>query len=278
VSDPLRCLIRPIDGRAVTLRLSAGLLQGGPAPGWLPAALGLAPGPWRLVPRPAAGGRPRFDLVRSVVAAAFDPRLDRLRAEWRDLQQLNDESDTVYVEPLYARPGVTPDRYKVTFRCKGIINIDAGRQPVYGEFHQVELECDSAFPADPPRMKWLTPVWHPNIQHVEPKGVCINRKEWLGGMTLVDLCRQLLEMVQYKNYHAELIEPYPLDRTVAEWVRDFAEPHGIVNKRRHVSVDDRPLTRPTVRGLRIKVTSSGAVEPPPSADSSGRIKVLRHEG
>jgi ubiquitin-protein ligase len=202
-----------------------------------------------------------------------DPRLDRLRAEWRDLQHLTDESDTVAVEPLLARPGVTPDRYKVTFRCRGIVGIDASKQPVYGEFHQVELECDAAFPADPPRLKWLTPVWHPNIQHVEPKGVCINRKEWLGGMTLVDLVRQLFEMVQYKNYHAELVEPYPLDRTVAEWVRDFAEPKGVVNKKRHVAVDDRPLTRPTLRGLRIKVTP-----PAPPDSGSGRIKVVRNEG
>jgi len=63
-------------------------------------------------------------------------------------------------------------------------------------------------------------------------------------MGLDDLCRQLFEMVQYKNYYAELSPPYPLDQEAAAWVREYAEPRGIVDKRGGISVDQSPFYKP----------------------------------
>src|SRR5436309_3359526 len=114
-----------------------------------------------------------------------DPRQIRLRNEWSRLQQLNAESDTVKVEPFDVVPGCQPEKYRVTFRCRGIASIDASRNPVYADVHRVLIVCHESFPDEPPAMRWETAIWHPNIQHQEPKGVCINKPEWLAGNGLV---------------------------------------------------------------------------------------------
>jgi ubiquitin-protein ligase len=206
---------------------------------------------------------PVFYLVRATLAGAsrvpFDPRQTRLKKERDRLRQLSQESDYVRVEELNVLAGSEPEHYRVTFFCKGITGIDSGRAPIYGTNHQVEILCDDDFPADVPRLRWITPIWHPNIQHAEPKGVCVNKPEWLGGMGLVDLCRLMFEMVQYKNYHAEFTQPYPLDQDVARWVLEYAQPKRIVDKSRAISVDDQPFTRPTVT-RRISMSSGPAGE------------------
>jgi hypothetical protein len=190
---------------------------------------------------------------------------------------LNRESENVRVEPVDTHPGSEPERYKVTFLCKGIVDIDPQTQdPIYQYKHQVEIYCDEDFPAEVPKLRWITPIWHPNIQHEEPKGVCVNKAEWLGGRGLDDLCRQMFEMVQYKNYHAEFTLPYPLDQRVAQWVREVAEPRGIVKKSAGKFVDDRPFVKPTdAGGITFKAGPSDAGPGPPPLPDTPRPQPLR---
>lgn len=200
-----------------------------------------------------------------------DPRQARLRTERERLEKLNRESECVRVKPFDVLPGSEPEHYRVTFLCKGIVGIDSSREPIYGHEHVVEVHCNESFPSDVPHLRWVTPIWHPNIQHLEPKGVCVNKSEWLGGMGLDDLCRQMFEMVQYKNYHAQPTKPYPLDVDVAKWVLEHAEPRGIVNKQRNIFVDDRPFVKPTVVAL------GPAPAPPPqqSRPTGPIVKILK---
>jgi ubiquitin-protein ligase len=188
--------------------------------------------------------------VREMASAQYsNPRQDRLATEWGRLQFLNGESENVKAEPVDTHPGSAPEKYIVTFLCKGIADIDPQtKDPVYQYRHQVEIYCHDGFPAEVPKLRWVTPIWHPNIQHEEPKGVCVNTAEWLAGRRLDDLCHQMFEMVQYKNYHAEFTPPYPLDHKVAHWVLEFAEPRGIVNRAAGRFVDDRPFVKPTSSG------------------------------
>jgi len=134
------------------------------------------------------------------------------------------------------------------------------------------MYCDQEFPSEVPRLRWESPIWHPNVQHDEPKNVCVNRAEWLGGTGLEDLCRQLFDMVQYRNYHADDSRlPYPLDRDVAKWVREYAEPRGIVDKKRGISVDDRPFYRPSAVARRIRIQAQTS-EPGSTAGRKIRIQ------
>lgn len=185
-----------------------------------------------------------------------NPRLDRLRDEQKRLLDLQNDSDHVRVAAVDELPGRPPERYKVTFLCRGIAGIDSSQEPIYSTHHEVEIYCDEEFPGNVPRLKWLSRVWHPNIQHHEPKKVCVNEGEWMGSSGLDDLCQQMFEMVQYRNYHAQNTPPYPLDPEAAKWVRDYAEPQGIVNKCRGVFVDNRPFYKPKAtseRAIRIKI-------------------------
>ena len=208
---------------------------------------------------------------------SFNPRQARLAVERERLMRLNEESERVRVEPLDVVSGSEPEHYKVTFLCRGIIGIDPQtKDPVYGLKHEVEIYCDDDFPSEVPKLHWRTPIWHPNIQHEEPKAVCVNKAEWLAGTGLDDLCRQMFEMAQYKNYHAEFTYPFPLDQAAALWVRDFAEPRGIVNKRLGKFVDDKPFVKPTATYfLKYKTAADGAANTatPERPAPIGRLKL-----
>jgi ubiquitin-protein ligase len=236
---------------------------------------------WLLCPL-SAGLAPRLALTCTVAAGAsggaYDPRQKRLEDEHQRLTRLNEESDYVRVKELDALEGSAPEHYLVIFLCRGIIGVDSSQQPIYGDRHEVEIYCDMEFPSKPPRLRWVTPSWHPNIDH-KTGGVCINEPEWLGGMRLDDLCRMMFEMVQYKNYHVLHAKPYPLDQTVAKWVREHAEPQGIVDKERGICVDNKPFTRPTVTDIRLTkkeghtFTQPATGEPQAAQPAGGQLRI-----
>lgn len=184
-----------------------------------------------------------------------DPRYRKLLIEWEGLTRLAMSSLFIRVEPVEAQPGWPPDEYVITYTCKGIVGIDEYQNPIYGEHHQVGVRFSEHYPMQEPELKWLTPIWHPNIVHREPRRVCTNAPDsWWPAKSFVEVVKFMGEMVQYKRYHAKLVKPEPADLAVAAWVRDFAEPNGIVGPDR--AVDPRPLVRPSL------YTAGAEPEPP----------------
>jgi len=206
--------------------------------------------------------------------APRDPRLERLDNERQSLEELSRNNDHVKVEFVPPRHGGAPEKYKVTFLCRGIVGIDASQNPIYGQSHEVEMYCHDDFPSAPPLLRWNTPIWHPNIQHAEPKNVCINKPAWLGANGLVNLCHLMFDMVQYKNYHALNVWPYPLDPDAARWVLEVAEPRGIVDKARSISVDDKPFYQASPAGQIKFKTALGNVD----NNLTERVKILGTAG
>ncbi len=132
-----------------------------------------------------------------------------------------------------------PDRYIITYKCKGIIGIDSKGNPKIGEKHQVEIYLHSQYPQRWPGMKWLTPVWHPNINHVNGS-VCIDAAWWSASRSLDRLVIMLGEMVQFKNFHDDPTKaPYPWDMEAATWCRQFRKTHP-----KYFPLDKRELLRP----------------------------------
>ena len=183
-----------------------------------------------------------------------DPRTRRLRAEFEQMVDLAARSELIEFEHFLVVPGLPPERYIVTFKCRGIASIDESYRPVFATEHKVALYLDGSYPTTPPRMKWLTPIWHPNIEHAEPHRVCIDNTWWTPGRTLSKVVLMLGEMVQYKNYHADQTPPYPIDLEVARWML-WAKEQCVLGR---IPVDDRELRR----AERVKL----AEEPPESSD------------
>ena len=139
------------------------------------------------------------------------PRIRRLRADQQLIQEMAARSDLIQVEPVLLHPGMPPERYLVTFKCKSIASIDQNGDPVYSEKHQVEIYLHNQYPQRWPGMKWLTPIWHPNIHHLNGS-VCIDAAWWAASRSLDRLVIMLGEMLQYKNFHDDPTKPpFPWD-------------------------------------------------------------------
>ncbi len=179
------------------------------------------------------------DITAGAVSVNSNPRQRRLRKDYEHIQEVAARSDLIQVKAKSERRGLPPDRYIITYKCKGIIGVDRRGNPKIGERHQVEIYLHSQYPQRWPGMKWLTPIWHPNINHANGS-VCIDAAWWSASRSLDRLVIMLGEMVQYKNFHDDPSKPpFPWDMEAARWTRQFRKTHP-----NYFPVDKRELLRP----------------------------------
>ena len=146
-----------------------------------------------------------------------------------------------------------PVRYRVHYHLKSIVAIDEAQMPVYGDHHIVDFELPPGYPMETCRAYMVSDIWHPNIvSKGKDKGRICTQSDKFG--TLYELPQLILrigEILQYKNYLAELIEPFPFDLEVAKWVREFAEPKNIVNAKKGIATDSQQLLSDDAGGSEI---------------------------
>jgi ubiquitin-protein ligase len=194
----------------------------------------------------ATAGAPNEDrliLTADITAGASpltqSPRMRRLAADHQLMSELAARSKLIEFEAHAVRAGLPPERYIVTYHCKGIIGVDRKGNPNFGSKHQVEIYLHTQYPQRWPGMKWLTPIWHPNINHVNAT-VCIDAAWWTASRSLDRLVIMIGEMVQYKNFHDDPTKPpFPWDPEAARWCRDYRKKHPDV-----FPVDTRELLLP----------------------------------
>jgi ubiquitin-protein ligase len=185
---------------------------------------------------------------------AESPRMRRLRADYQLMQDLSARTDLISVTAQSPRPNLPPERYIVTFKCKSIIGIDKSGNPKYAEHHQVEIYLHNQYPQRWPGMKWLTPIWHPNINHLNGS-VCIDAAWWTASRSLDRLVIMLGEMVQWKNFHDDPTKPpFPWDADATRWSREYRKSHPDA-----FPVDKRELMRPE----RIKLSTGEPIKEKP---------------
>ena len=170
----------------------------------------------------------------------------RLKKEWSKIQELVRRSSKISVKVLKeTRKSRLPEKIEVTYNIKSIVGIDNSKKPIYDYQHIAQITLPKKYPSVefPPIPFMISDTWHPNIKSSNPqKGhICVNSKALAGHLGLDDLILRIGEILQYKNYLAEDIEPYPEDLKVAEWVREYAEPNGIVDFKNGIVVDDSDL-------------------------------------
>jgi len=144
--------------------------------------------------------------------------------------------------------------------------VDRQGNPKYGTHHQVEIYLHNQYPQRWPGMKWLTPIWHPNINHLNGS-VCIDAAWWTASRSLDRLVIMLGEMLQFKNYHDDPTKPpFPWDPEAARWSRTYRKAHPNV-----FPVDDRELMRP--ERVRLNLGAPRPVKP-----KAARVRLLSKTG
>lgn len=204
----------------------------------------------------AAAGIPENDrlmMTADITAGAGNivaesPRMRRLKADQKLMQELAAQSSLISFVAQSPRPNLPPERYIVTFKCKSIANVDRQGNPQFSDHHQVEIYLHNQYPQRWPGMKWLTPIWHPNINHLNGS-VCIDAAWWTASRSLDRLVVMLGEMLQYKNYHDDPTKPpFPWDPEAARWSREYRKKHPNI-----FPVDTREL----LHAERVKLNTGG---------------------
>src|SRR3954467_12898703 len=136
------------------------------------------------------------------------PRIRRLRNDLAALERLKDESSVL----RFRAEGKPAQRYVVEFRGRSLARI-RGRVTVVDR-HEVEIKLGASYPRTMPEIRWLTPIYHPNISEIGM--VCLGGygTHWVPSLNLDELCGMLWDMARFHNY--DIRSPY--NREAALWV------------------------------------------------------------
>ena len=187
--------------------------------------------------------KPNYDFNNPI----FKKRtLIRYAKEHLGLWELAQRSDVIDFEIEASTSDLKiPTLYKIHYKLKSIIGINADKAPIFGYHHVMELGFPTRYPIEPCTIYMKTDAWHPNIKSEGKfKGkICGNVRGFGKTLTIDQLVLRIGHILQYKNYLAEFVPPYPEDPKVAEWVLNYAEPQSLVNRREGIAIDDTPLIR-----------------------------------
>ncbi len=211
------------------------------------------------------------DITAGKVSLDKSPRMRRLRGDYERMRELQGRTSLISFEAQSVHKGVPPERYIVTFRCKSIVTVDKRGEPKFGEHHQVEVYLHNQYPQRWPGLKWLTPIWHPNINHINGS-VCIDAAWWTAARSLDRLIIMLGEMLQYKNFHDDPTKPpFPWDPEAARWCRAYRAKHPNA-----FPVDKRELMRPErVKLSDEKKGKKAKIDKKPKVKKKPKIKKTR---
>lgn len=114
-----------------------------------------------------------------------------------------------------AKPSDIPTFYDVRFDYPGFKALgENGHTPIITTDHRVEITLGAEYPQRALRVRWMTPIFHPNIDP-DSGGVCLGvlLQRYLPGLGLARLVTMLAEMIQYRNFDMS----NALNRVAAAW-------------------------------------------------------------
>jgi ubiquitin-protein ligase len=211
------------------------------------------------------------------------PRIRRLRNDLLALERLAEESSVF----RFKAAGKPPQTFLIEFRGKGLAR-ERGKMAVR-ETHEVEVKLDASYPRTMPNLRWVSPIYHPNISEIGM--VCLGGygTHWVPSLMLDELCVMLWDMVRYHNY--DIRSPY--NREAAFWAANQTkftfplDPRPLRDRRAALGRVDLyghdaaaialpgPATEPaldretTIRILDLEVDLAPRKAPPPSPDHAG---------
>lgn len=124
------------------------------------------------------------------------------------LDRLRSESSLFQFQAV----GNPPYHYQITFKGGGLRR-ENGKVGV-SSTHRVEIKLGASYPRTIPEIRWLSPIYHPNISEIGM--VCLGGygTHWVPSVQLDELCMMLWDMARYHNY--DIRSPY--NRDAALWV------------------------------------------------------------
>ncbi len=134
-----------------------------------------------------------------------------------------------------------PETYRIYFRGQSL-QLASGKSgdQVRSHFeHEVLIQLVAEYPRSAPHMRWLTPIFHPNISAAG--AVCLGGwgTHWAPSLQLDRLCEMLWDMLRFANYDTRS----PFNQQAAVWLRNQREFRFPLDPR---DLRDRPLIDATL--------------------------------
>ena len=147
-------------------------------------------------------------------------RDDRLVSDLENLRAVKKRSELFDFECN----GESPDRYTLIFHGKGISRDVAPHATIETvDLHRCNVRLPYSYPDRPPDIRWLTPIFHPNVAFsgfINVKDIGI---QWESHLTLEDICERLWDVARLEYLDLSAATNYAA-KTWFEEHPEFARP------------------------------------------------------
>lgn len=136
----------------------------------------------------------------------------RLQSDYNHLRSLAAESGgTLVIEQAKGNP---PDQYILVYNCRTIERLENGR-PMYRKTNRVEIKLPARYPApfDAPRVRMLTPLWHPHVY----KNLMVCMGDWMTSEYLDAFALRLGALLQFEKEFFDIRDP--ANEEAIDWAR-----------------------------------------------------------
>lgn len=142
----------------------------------------------------------------------------------RNARDLRLQSDYVHLRALAAQSGGTlriektagspPDTYVLVYQCRTIECLVDGK-PLYRTFNRVEIKLPARYPApfDPPKVRMLTPIWHPHVY----KNLIVCMGDWTTSEYLDAFALRLGALLQFEKEYLDVRDA--ANEEAIDWAR-----------------------------------------------------------
>ncbi|MFV1964724.1 MAG: ubiquitin-conjugating enzyme E2 [Pirellulaceae bacterium] len=143
---------------------------------------------------------PFFNLDTGDKMVTAEQRPERLAAELESMRALRKSSNILDFE-FRSEP---PDRYTVIFRGRGISRDRSSRSDIkYEDLHRIDIRLPFSYPQQPPDIRWLTPIFHPNVSFSGFIRLSDLGMPWEPDLGLDVICERLWDVVRLAFMNAE---------------------------------------------------------------------------
>jgi ubiquitin-protein ligase len=136
----------------------------------------------------------------------------RLQSDYAHLRSLATGSGgTLLIEQTKGRP---PDQYILVYKCRTIERLDNGK-PIFRNVNRVEIKLPVKYPApfDAPKVRMLTPVWHPHVY----KNLVVCMGDWTTSEYLDVFALRLGALLQFEKEFFDIRDP--ANEEAIDWAR-----------------------------------------------------------